>query len=161
MPKTKNYTEEEKDEIIAHVLVQVATGRFISRILAEDEGMCSPPTFWKWVIVDGNEDLSNKLAHARARGIEALLDECGEIADDAINDYVERKRGEETYTAFDKEHVQRSKLRIETRIKLAQMLNPKKYRPGLDVTSGGKELSSTEELEKARLRAQKLLDDKG
>lgn len=158
------YTDEEKDEIIAHVLVNVASGRFVSRVLAEDKktetGITIPSstTFWRWVYA-ADEELRDKLAHARAQGVEALLDECGEIADDGLNDYVEREdRNGGTYTAFDKEHVQRSKLRIETRIKMAQLLQPRKYGPRVDVTSGGKALSIREELDEMRERARQYID---
>lgn len=146
------YTDEERQRIIEHVLAETACGRFVSRILAEDEGMPSGATWWRWVFND--ETLENKVTQARARGVEALLDECGEIADDGLNDYVE-KQGKDgsTYMAFDKEAVMRSKLRVDTRIKLAQMLKPKTYGPKLDLTSDGKAINIAAEVEAARRRA--------
>jgi hypothetical protein len=144
-------TAKDRERIIAHVLAETATGRFISRILAEDEGMPGATTFWRWIFDD--EELRAKVADARAQGVEALLDECGEIADDGANDYVERQRGDgSTFIALDKEAVMRSKLRVDTRIKLAQMLKPKTYGPKLDLTSGGEKLALSSELEAARRR---------
>lgn len=146
------YTDEQRATISDHILAEVATGRFVSRVLAEDEGMPSPAAWWRWVFND--EVLEEKVARARAQGIEALLDECGEIADDGVNDYVERQNKDgSTYMAFDKEAVMRSKLRVDTRIKLAQMLKPKTYGPKLDLTSGGEKLGVSAELEAARKRA--------
>jgi hypothetical protein len=153
------YTAEERDEIIAHVLVNVASGRFVSRIFREDETTASGiklpahTTFWRWVLEDTTGELEQKVADARAKGIEALLDECGEIADDGRNDFVERENKDgSTYVALDKEAVMRSKLRVETRIKMAQMLKPKTYGPKLDLTSGGEKIGLSAELEAARKR---------
>jgi hypothetical protein len=146
--------EAERNRIIAHVLAETATGRFISRILAEDEDMPGHTTWWKWVFED--EKLSEKVVQARAHGVEAMLDECGEIADDGTNDFVKKPKkdeGDPDEYAFDKEHVQRSKLRVETRIKLAQMLKPKTYGPKLDLTSGGDKIALSAEVEAARRRA--------
>lgn len=170
MAKRKDcYTDEQKDEIIAHVLIQVASGRFISRVLREDEytesgvKMCGHTTFWKWMIVEGTPELTDKLARAREKGIEAILDEIGEIADDGTNDFVPKvKDGEIVGHELDREHVLRSKLRIETRIKLAQMLNPRKYGPKLDLTSGGEKIGRAERLDQQRQYAlKKLAEERG
>lgn len=140
----------DREAIIAHVLAETATGRFISRILAEDEGMPASTTFWRWIFDD--ENLRAKVADARAQGVEALLDECGEIADDGRNDFMEKQTREGSFVALDKEAVMRSKLRIETRIKMAQMLKPKTYGPKLDLTSGGERIGLSGEIEAARQR---------
>lgn len=148
-PKSTSYSDEERAEIIAHVLVQVATGRFVSRVFREDKttatGVKLPAhsTFWLWVFQDDNraadqsEKLSDKLARAREYGIEALLDETVDIADETLFDTIKDESGSERPNS---EWISRSKLRIETRIKLAQMLKPKKYGAKLDLTSAGEKL---------------------
>lgn len=161
------YSDEEKSEIIAHVLVNVACGRFVSRVFREDDLIANgvklpnPETFWRWVLEDDNlldadpnkQGLSNKLVQARERGIEALLDEVIDIADDGTNDWTTKTNHDGTeYDAVDRDHIQRSKLRIETRIKLAQMLKPKKYGPKLDVTSDGKQINDYDAVAEARKR---------
>ena len=158
------YTDEEKAEIIAHVLVQVATGRFVSRVFREDKatpnGIAMPHdvTFWKWCLEDESGELDRKLADARARGIEALLDQTIDIADDGTNDYqLKMGEGGTKYEALDRDHIQRSKLRIETRIKLAQMMKPKTYGPKLDVTSGGEKMGLAAELDAAVKREEERL----
>lgn len=72
---------------------------------------------------------AERVARAREDGHEVLVQECLEIADDARNDWMERRRddGSVAGVEFDKEHVQRSKLRIETRLKLLAVWNPAKY----------------------------------
>lgn len=154
-PVTTSYTDEERAEIIAHVLVQVATGRFVSRVFREDkttaDGVNLPAhsTFWLWVFQDENdgnaqgEKLSDKLARAREFGIEALLDETVDIADETAFDTI---RGEEGNDRPNTEWISRSKLRIETRVKLAQMMKPKKYGAKVDVTSGGEKIGLAEAL---------------
>jgi hypothetical protein len=140
-----SYSDEEKDEIIAHVLVQVASGRFVSRVFDEDEttenGIRMPArsTFWKWVFEDNEGEISDKLVRAREAGIEALLDEALDIADDAQFDTRKNDAGTEIPNS---EWISRSRLRVETRMKLAQMMKPKTYGPKLDVTSGGEKIAS-------------------
>ena len=66
---------------------------------------------------------------AREVGEEAIAAECLEIADDGRNDYVKRELGDDgaEVDVFNAEHVQRSKLRIDTRLKLLAKWNPKKW----------------------------------
>jgi len=147
------YSDEERAEIIAFVLVQVASGIFVSRVFKKYEttfnGVKLPAvsTFWRWIFEDDSlpqmaakpgdlvsEGLSDKLAQARQAGIEVLLDECVEIADEI--DEVDEDG------APTRREVQRSRLRVDTRIKLAQMLKPKTYSPKLDVTTGGEKIQS-------------------
>lgn len=158
------YSGEERDEIMAHVLTNVASGRYVSRVFREDKttstGVKLPhvATFWLWVFE--SKEYGDKLARAREAGVEAKLDECEEIADDAINDFMEVNYGEDRRIEYRAEHVQRSKLRIETRIKLAQMLKPKTYGPKLDLTSDGERISLPQRLDKARDRLAEQLKEK-
>jgi hypothetical protein len=117
--------------------------------------------FWRWVLEDDNLadgapeklELSHKLARARESGIEALLDETVEIADISTHDTLVREGEDgESYERANTEWIQRSKLRIETRIKLAQMLKPKKYREGIDVTSGGEKIGQMATIDAMRKR---------
>lgn len=159
------YTDEEKDEIISHVLVQVATGRFVSRVFREDQttenGIKLPAesTFWLWVFQDDTKELSEKLAHARAAGIEKLLDQTVDIADETDFDTIEIRNddGEVVAEKPNKEWMMRSKLRIETRIQLARMMKPKTYGPKLDVTSGGEKVGLAAELDAAVKREEERL----
>lgn len=159
------YSEEEKAEIIAHVLVNVASGRFVSRIFREDDvianGVRLPnqDTFWRWIFEDAalpddqSEKLSEKLVRARQFGIEALLDECLDIADYTVHDTVLREDADgEKVERADTEWITRSRLRVETRIKLAQMMKPKKYGPKLDLTSDGEKIGIAAKIEAAQAR---------
>jgi hypothetical protein len=151
------WSDEEKAEVIAHVLVNVAAGRFVSRILREDRttasgvSVPSATTFWLWVFQDDTNELSDKLARAREFGVEVLLDEATDIADEAVYDTVKDDNGNERANS---EWISRSRLRVETRIKLAQLLKPRKYGAKVDLTSGGKPIGYGDRL----LEAQRRLD---
>lgn len=117
------YSAKEREAIIAHVLAEAATGRPVSRTLAEDEGMPDRVTFWRWHADD--EALRNNLARARMNGSDALLDQAVAIADEPVEDQV---------------GVADKRVRIDTRIRAAQMLAPRKYGPKMDLTTGGEKL---------------------
>lgn len=55
---------------------------------------------------------------------ELFVEQIIDIADDGSNDYYENHKGEKV---FDSEHVQRSRLRVDTRKWLASKYKPKKY----------------------------------
>lgn len=57
-----------------------------------------------------------------------MADELLEIADDGSNDWMEKTVGSgETITVVDHEHVQRSRLRVDTRKWYLSKLAPKRY----------------------------------
>lgn len=87
-----------------------------------------------------NEEFASRFAQARELGQDFIAEECLEIADDASNDWMEKidKDGMAVGWQLNGDHVQRSKLRIETRLKLLAKWNPKKYgnRVGVDHQGG-------------------------
>ena len=100
--------------------------------LCRDEGMPDQSTVWRWA--KANEEVSQALAHAREVGEEAIAADCLNIADDNGKDMRVLAEG---VMVKDPDVVQRAKLRIETRLKLLAIWNPKKYGSKVDVTSGG------------------------
>jgi len=61
-------------------------------------------------------------------------DQILQIADDATRDWIERKNPDgSTYHAFDAEHVQRARLRIDSRKWLMSKMAPKKYGDRVEV----------------------------
>lgn len=67
--------------------------------------------------------LANQYSRAKETQTEFLSEEMLQIADDGANDLMETENG----PALNSEHIQRSKLRIETRKWLMGKLKPKKY----------------------------------
>jgi hypothetical protein len=108
------------------------------RALCREDGMPNWRTVYDWIAADA--DLAARIAHARDLGYDAIAEDVLDIADDGTNDYVERKRQDGSLdTVLDSEHVQRSKLRIETRLKLLAKWNPKKYGDKQTVDVGNKD----------------------
>lgn len=119
--------------VLAAICERLMMGEPLAAI-CRDEGMPHPSTVRDWM--DADAELSRAIARAREAGEDWLAAECLEIADDARNDWMEKQnQNGETFESFNGEHVQRSKLRIETRLKLLAKFNPKKY--GDRVTHAG------------------------
>lgn len=110
------YSQEIADTICA----RLAEGEPLRQI-CRDADMPAWRTVYDWM--EEREDFAARIAHARAIGYDAIASECLEIADDMSSDYIETEQG----STLDREHVQRSKLRIETRLKLLAKWDPKRY----------------------------------
>ena len=126
------YTEA----ILAEIVERLSLGEPLAQI-CRDDGMPAYRTVWEWQQKD--EAVSKAIAHAREEGEDVIAANCLEIADDATNDWMERRSEEEQGNGWrlNGEHVQRSKLRIETRLKLLAKWNPKKYGDKLQTEHSG------------------------
>ena len=95
-------------------------------VICRDAGMPAYRTVRDWI--DSKPDVSAAIARAREEGFDAIAAGTLEIADDARNDYM-KAAGEEGSVAYrlNGEHIQRSKLRIDTRLKLLAKWDPKRY----------------------------------
>lgn len=88
------------------------------------------PCFWTvYKMRNEDESFHTRLAHARIIGSNAIAEECLDIADNATNDWMEQLNEDEIPVGYklNGEHVQRSKLRIETRLKLLACWNRSEY----------------------------------
>lgn len=107
------------------------------RAICREESMPGLSTVFRWL----EQDQGFREQYARARDIQAdtFADEITEIADDGSNDWMERKNaeGENIGWQVNGEHIQRSRVRIDTRKWIASKLKPKKYGDKLAV--GGAE----------------------
>lgn len=84
-------------------------------------------TIRAWAL-DAEHPFSPQYRRAREIGYHGMSDELVEIADDGTNDYVEKERLDGSkFVALDTEHVQRSKLRVDTRKWLLSKALPKIY----------------------------------
>ena len=72
--------------------------------------------------------LGQKYAHARRAQLFRMADELKDIADDGTNDYVERETlSGAVVMALDREHVQRSDIRIKTRQWILARMMPERF----------------------------------
>lgn len=113
------------NEMSEEICRRMSEGETVTAICADD-AMPNLSTVWRWE--QSNEDFCNALARAREARAHVWMEQGIQIADDGSSDYkiVIDKDGKER-EAFDSEHVQRSRLRVETRMKLAAKHNPKAY----------------------------------
>ena len=83
-------------------------------------------TIMRWLRL--HPEFKDQYARAKDEQMDAYAEEIVDIADDATNDFmeIEQKNGGTT-VIFDKENIQRSKLRIEARQWMMGKLRPKKY----------------------------------
>lgn len=97
------------------------------RSVCRDESMPSARTLFTWMRV--HPEFLQQYTRAKEESADALSDEMIDIADDGSNDWMERKNaeGENIGWQVNGEHVQRSRLRVETRKWIASKLKPKKY----------------------------------
>ena len=119
-----------KPEIAELICERIATGHTLKQI-ARELG-CDPTAITHW----RRDDPAFGLMYEQAREDQAdyFAEEILEIADDGSNDWVDRQSGDRTARAFDHEHVQRSRLRIDTRKWAMSKMLPKKYGDRLALT---------------------------
>lgn len=101
-------------------------------VICRTEGYPHRSTFHEWRKTDA--DLEARYVAAKLAGFDAIADDCLSIADDGSRDYVP---GEEGGLMVDRDHIQRSKLRVETRLKLLAKWYPTKYGDKLGLEHSG------------------------
>lgn len=150
MGRDSTYTPE----LDAEICERLALGESL-RAICGDLHMPHLATVLRWVQAD--EEFREHYAQARASQAEFHADELVDICDDGRNDWMERQtRDGGSIVVVDSEHIQRSKLRVETRKWIAANLLPKKYgnRVALEHSGpGGKPLEPTDPDHAAKLLA--------
>ena len=92
------------------------------RSICRDESMPALSTVFLWVAK--HSEFSEQYRLAMASRADAMFEDMIDIADDGRNDYIVNGEGEER---FNTEHVQRSRLRLDTRKWMLSRMLPKKY----------------------------------
>jgi hypothetical protein len=113
------------DEIAAEICRRLADGESLNAICRDDH-MPNKSTVWAWN-VDDREGFSNRYARARELQAQSMADELLEIADDGSNDWMARNGPDDPGYELNGEHVQRSRVRIDTRKWLLSKMLPKVY----------------------------------
>ncbi len=123
------YTEA----LAAKLCLRLAEGETL-RAICRDEAMPDKATVLRWLADKTKTDFRDQYAHARDMQADALFDEALEIADDVSGDWSTDKDGKKV---LDHEHVQRSRLRVDTRKWAAGKMAPKRYGDKLQHTGDG------------------------
>lgn len=106
------------------------------RGICKDEDMPSATTVFNWLLDKRHKDFLEQYETARNIQAELMFEELLEIADDGSNDYMERETKDgDTYEVLNTEHVQRSRLRVDTRKWFLSKVLPKKF--GDKITHAG------------------------
>ncbi len=121
------------DALAAKICRRLAEGETL-RAICRDGAMPAISTVMGWLFNGKHQDFSEQYARAREMQADALFDEALEIADAASGDWAVDKDGKKT---LDHEHVQRSRLRVDTRKWAAGKLAPKRYGDKLQHTGEG------------------------
>lgn len=121
--------------IIDELAIWISEGKTL-REFCRQADKPSYGTIYDWLEAD--EEFASRIARARLIGEDVIAMECLEIADDGTNDWETRTRKNGTeYEAHNPEVVNRSRLRIDTRLKLLAKWNPRKFGDKVDLNLGG------------------------
>lgn len=126
--RPQKYTSALGDRICA----EVRSGKSLVKICSPSD-MPHRSQVYRWLRMPSLKKFRDNFDLAIIDRTDAWLEEAVEIADDALFDIQYDDEGKEV---LNREHIQRSKLRVETRLKLMGKLQPKKYGDRIDVTSG-------------------------
>ena len=121
-----------KPEVAAEICARIAIGESLASI-CRDEGMPPAPTVRGWIL-DDVQGFAADSARAYSLGYEALAEQCLDIADSAKNDWMEVHGNDDTGWKLNGEHIQRSRLRIDTRMRLLGKWAAKRYGDKVAVT---------------------------
>lgn len=131
-----------KQSVVRGICLRLMTGQSLNEICRLDQ-YPHKQTVLNWL--HKYPDFFDQYRRAREIQQEHHLDEMLEIADDSTNDYMIRQsqNGDE-YEQFNSEHVQRSKLRIDTRKWIMERMAPKQYgsKNAIDHTSSDGSMSN-------------------
>lgn len=122
-------------ELAQTICLLLAEGESLRSVCAREE-LPAKATVLRWIAQ--NESFRDQYARAKAEGAEAIAEEMFDIADDGSNDWMEKldKEGNAVGYQLNGEHVQRSRLRIETRKWYLSKIMPKKYGDKVDLNHG-------------------------
>lgn len=121
MGRPSDFTQEIADAICE----RLADGESLRSICLSDD-MPSKTSVFRWLTA--NETFRDQYASAREAQADAFVDEMVDIADDTSRDFKTKTNSDgEEYEVADTDHIQRSKVRIDTRKWVAARMQPKKY----------------------------------
>lgn len=130
-PPTKGDIEADGAQMRELILQRIWDGELL-RSICRDNAMPARSTVHLWLAnIEGFSDQYARACEIRA---DVYADQILEIADDASRDWVTKKNPDgSTYQVFDGEHVQRARLRIDSRKWLMSKMAPKKYGDRIEV----------------------------
>jgi hypothetical protein len=120
-------------QAVADRICELLADGWSLRQACREPGMPNERTVRDWAR-DEKHPFAPQYARAREIGYHAMADELLEIADDARNDWVGRETPDGTIRIVDHEHINRSRLRVDTRKWLLSKALPKIYGDKIEAT---------------------------
>ena len=119
------YSEEQRQQIFDDICELIISGKSLR--FALNEVSLPAKTFFVWL--RDNEVLSKQYARATTERAELMFEDMFDIADDGSNDWMEKKNenGDIVGWSINGEHIQWSRVRIDTRKWALSKMMPKKY----------------------------------
>lgn len=129
--RPSSYTQD-----LADLICEGLASGMSMRTVCKGEDMPAMQTVFRWLRI--HPEFCEQYTRAKAEAADALVEEMIDICDDGTNDWMEvhDKDGASAGYKINGEHVQRSRLRVETRKWIAAKLKPKKYGEKLDLNHG-------------------------
>ncbi len=112
-------------ELGMEICTRLASGESL-RSICEPSHMPAASTVCLWVI-ENRDGFSERYARARELQYLGIADELLDVSDDGRNDWMLRKIGGQEVEVVNREAVERSKLRVETRKWILAKMLPKVY----------------------------------
>lgn len=126
MPEPIGRPSDYSPELADKICEQIVLG-YSLRTISKDESMPCVSTIFNWI--RSKPEFLQQYEKAKAEQADALTEDMLDIADDGSNDWMIKtgKDAESIGWQLNGEHVQRSRLRLDTRKWIASKLKPKKY----------------------------------
>ena len=131
----QNYTDEEKLKVIFEICSYISEGKSVSNACIKAK--LTKSTYLRWISENDQYEIHHSTAmQDRADSMfEDILKICDSTEDDIIIN-------EDGNPIINHNVIQRDRLRIDARKWILAKMVPKKYGDKVDVTSGGKEIST-------------------
>lgn len=126
-------------EVADAICLRMSQGESL-RSICRDEKMPHLSMVMRWLnnVQDEFRLFREQYAQARQALTEHWAEEIIEIADDGSNDYMDRKKEDgSSYETLNSEHINRSRLRVDTRKWLMARMAPRKYGDKVALVGGG------------------------
>jgi hypothetical protein len=123
------------DVTFQNILSLIETSTLSIRSVCKQIGV-SHQGFYNYLKQNG-ESAREQYARSKNIQLENIADEMVDISDNGSNDFMTIVKGNESYEVENKEVVNRSRLRIDTRKWILSKLNPKKYGDKIEVDHKG------------------------
>lgn len=131
MGRPEIYTQELADLICA----ELTEGKSLRSVCRQD-GMPNKATVFRWLRT--RTEFLAQYTRAKEEASDALIEEILDIADDSEKDFVEHQHADgSTDLKPDYEHINRSRLRVDTRKWIASKMKPKKYGEKVETNISG------------------------